>query len=213
MHTDLQEYKYSVAGPGSEYRRKLAEVFVSLVENSQSIGSICDLGSGNGYLANQLAALGHRVTGIDSSKSGVEVASSNYVSDNLNFICSEIKPELMQSYFNNKRFDAVVSNDVIEHLYRPSDLLETASLLLKPGGFLIVGAPYHGYLKNLGLSLLNKWDSHHGVDWDGGHIKFFSVGTLKQMVTCNGFEDPKFHFFGRIPWLWKNMICVARNAR
>ena len=76
---------------------------------------------------------------------------------------------------------------------------------------MIVGTPYHGYLKNLALSVFNRWDFHHTVDWDGGHIKFFSVNSLRNLVTRHGFENPKFHFAGRIPLVWKNMICVARK--
>ncbi|MGH9200871.1 MAG: class I SAM-dependent methyltransferase, partial [Vicinamibacterales bacterium] len=109
-------------------------------------------------------------------------------------------------------FDAVVSSDVIEHLYRPSALIEVAVRLLKPDGHLVVGTPYHGYLKNLAIGLAGKWDAHHGPNWDGGHIKFFCVATLRELVEKHGFHDPRFHFYGRAPWLWKNMICVARSG-
>ena len=61
------------------------------------------------------------------------------------------------------------------------------------------------------ISVFNKWDAHHGVHWDGGHIKFFSVRTLKRMVLDHGFEDIRFRFFGRVAILWKNMVCIARK--
>ena len=107
----------------------------------------------------------------------------------------------------------MISGDVIEHLYRPADLLECAAELLNPGGWLILSTPYHGYLKNLALSVLGGWDAHHTVGWEGGHIKFFSVKTLSPLVTANGFDIARFHYFGRTLWLWKNMICVARKRR
>jgi len=59
---------------------------------------------------------------------------------------------------------------------------------------------------------LNKWDAHHTTLWDGGHIRFFSVKTLTELVTKNGFEVIRFYFFGRCPLLWKNMICLARRV-
>jgi 2-polyprenyl-3-methyl-5-hydroxy-6-metoxy-1,4-benzoquinol methylase len=108
-------------------------------------------------------------------------------------------------------FDLVISSDVIEHLYRPADLLEAAFTLLKPGGHILVGTPYHGYLKNLALAVTNRMDSHFSVLHDGGHIKFFSVKTLSGLMAAHGFEDLSFTFYGRAPWLWKNMICHARN--
>ena len=46
---------------------------------------------------------------------------------------------------------------------------------------------------------------------DGGHIKFFSVKTLSQLLTAYGLTDLRFSFYGRAPWLWKNMICHARR--
>lgn len=125
---------------------------------------------------------------------------------------AEIGTDLAPLLPKGLRFDAVVSSDVIEHLYRPAALIETAAAMLKPGGYLIIGTPYHGYLKNLAISILGKWDSHHGVHWNGGHIKFFSERTLHRLVVEHGFEQTQFHFFGRMPWLWKHMICVARRG-
>ncbi len=105
------------------------------------------------------------------------------------------------------------SSDVIEHLYRPDDVLETAFAMLKPGGVVVIGTPYYGYLKNLAIAVLDKWDLHHAVHWDGGHIKLFSVATLRYMVVKHGFSEPRFRFYGRLPYLWKNMICVAHKSR
>jgi hypothetical protein len=34
----------------------------------------------------------------------------------------------------------------------------------------IVPTPYHFYLKNLALSLLNEWDNHHSALWRRAHI-------------------------------------------
>lgn len=69
--------------------------------------------------------------------------------------------------------------------------------------------PYHRYLKNLALALSGNLDSHFTTLWDGGHIKFFSVDTLSQLVLSEGFTDPQFQFAGRIPYLWKSMVCAA----
>ncbi len=109
-------------------------------------------------------------------------------------------------------FDLVISSDVIEHLYRPSDLLEAAVPLLKPNGQILIGTPYHGYLKNLVLATTGKLDSHFSVLHDGGHIKFFSVKTLSELLVQHEFGDLKFSYYGRARWLWKNMICHARKA-
>jgi 2-polyprenyl-3-methyl-5-hydroxy-6-metoxy-1,4-benzoquinol methylase len=67
-----------------------------------------------------------------------------------------------------------IATEVIEHLVRPRNLPRFAKQLLRPGGYLIISTPYHGYLKNLVLALSNKWDSHLTPLRDGGHIKLWS---------------------------------------
>ena len=56
---------------------------------------------------------------------------------------------------------------------------------IKPGGFLILTTPYHGYLKNMTLSVINQWDAYLMVGSVGGHIKFFSPKTLKIMLELS----------------------------
>ena len=167
--------------------------------------SICDLGCGNGHISGRLAALDYDVTGVDASASGIQIARSAY--PNVRFI-----EGLIDGNRNVGDFDLVISSDVIEHMYRPSDLLEAAHSILKPGGHVLIGTPYHGYLKNLVLAAAGKMDSHFSALHDGGHIKFFSVKTLSTLMRSHGFEDLNFTFYGRAPWLWKNMICHARKA-
>ena len=196
------EWRTEGAGNGAS-GEKLTEVFVRLVETLDGVRSICDLGCGNGHIAGRLASLGYEVTGIDASGSGISIAQCAY--PDAKFINTFIDRNLTGS------FDLVLSSDVIEHLYRPSDLLDAAFSLLKPRGHLLIGTPYHGYLKNVALAVSGRMDSHYSVLHDGGHIKFFSVKTLSKLVASHSFTDLSFKFYGRAPWLWKNMICHARK--
>jgi 2-polyprenyl-3-methyl-5-hydroxy-6-metoxy-1,4-benzoquinol methylase len=198
------EWHAEIAANG-ESGEKLTRVFVELVRKLEGVRSICDLGCGNGHIAGRLAALGFQVTGVDASASGIRIARRVY--PGVEFVEALIDGELSLG-----RFDLVISSDVIEHLYRPSDLLEAASSLLPPGGRLLLGTPYHGYLKNLALAATGKMDAHFSVLHDGGHIKFFSVNTLSNLISRHGFDSLSFTFYGRAPWLWKNMICHAIKA-
>ena len=74
----------------------------------------------------------------------------------------------------------------------------------------MVSTPYHGYWKNLLLSVAGKWDSHHTALWDGGHIKFWSRSTLTKLLEANGFDVVDFKGAGRIYGLWKSMVLTAR---
>lgn len=198
------EWPTDAAGNGAS-GDGLAIVFVELVKKLEGVRSICDLGCGNGHIAGRLAALGYEVTGVDASTSGLRIARQSY--PQAKFIEGHINPELG----GLGQFDLVISSDVIEHLYRPSDLPEAAHALVKNNGQVLIGTPYHGYLKNLALAVTGRMDAHFSSLHDGGHIKFFSVDTLSQLMRAHAFTDLSFTFYGRAPWLWKNMICHARK--
>lgn len=212
VNVNPPEWGGDEAGPlNGELGERLAEFLTRLVLDQPNVKSVCDLGCGTGYLAGRLDERGYSVVGIDASRPYIETAQKQYASASVSFAQALFGPDLVES-LGAGRFDLVISADVIEHLYRPADLLDTASGLLKPGGVLILMTPYYGFLKNLAIALLGMWDQHHGVHWDGGHIKFFSVPTLRAAVERAGFDDPRFVFAGRLPWLWRNMVCVARRS-
>ena len=199
------EFEWQAEGAGNgESGEKLTRVFVACVKKLDGVRSICDLGCGNGHISGRLAALGYDVTGVDASASGIQIARRAYPG-------VEFVHALIDRNLDVGQFDLVISSDVIEHLYRPSDLLEAASSQLKPGGQVLLGTPYHGYLKNFVLAMTGKMDAHFSALHDGGHIKFFSVNTLSKLMRSHGFEDLSFTYYGRAPWLWKNMICHARK--
>lgn len=197
------EWHAESAGNGAS-GEKLTGLFVELVKKLDNVRSICDLGCGNGHISGRLAALGYHVTGVDASASGIQIAQHAY--PGVEFVHALIDGDLKLG-----QFDLVISSDVIEHLYRPSDLLEAAASQLKPGGQILLGTPYHGYLKNLVLAATGKMDAHFSALHDGGHIKFFSIKTLSKLMRDHGFDNLSFTFYGRAPWLWKNMICHARK--
>lgn len=164
------------------------------------------MGCGNGSFTNILNNHGYNVTGVEESSSGVAIAKQQY--QNCKFIEGSIY-DLPYSDLNPE-FDAVISVEVIEHLFEPKQLIRAAKKCLKPNGRLILTTPYHGYWKNLALALTGKMDKHHTVLWDGGHIKFFSVETLSQLLKSEGCKDIQFEFAGRFPYLWKSMLCNCR---
>ncbi|HSG00244.1 MAG TPA: class I SAM-dependent methyltransferase, partial [Vicinamibacterales bacterium] len=167
---------------------------------------VLDLGCGNGAFCHELAARGFEAVGCDPSETGIRVARAT-VPDVTFF---ELGVHDDPARLETAPFDAVVAIEVVEHLYLPRQLPEFARRVLKPDGHLIVTTPYHGYLKNLALSLLGRWDAHWSPLWDGGHIKFWSVDTLRALVEPVGFEFESFVGVGRLPGFWKSMVLVFR---
>ena len=106
----------------------------------------------------------------------------------------------------------LISLEVIEHVYAPRDYMKNILNLLEPGGIAIISTPYHGYLKNLLISLFGKMDDHFTALTDGGHIKFWSFKTLTQLLNEFKFQDIKFYRVGRFhPSIAKSMIVRFKN--
>jgi len=170
---------------------------------------ILEVGCGNGYVANILARQGHDVIGIDTAADGIAIAKTAF--QGIRFECWSIYDEELATKLGT--VDLVVAIEVIEHLMYPRDLFRQAARILRKDGLLILTTPYHGYIKNLLLSIGNTWDRHFGVDWDGGHIKFFSPRTLVAMAEGNGFCESAWLGLGRVPWVWKSMLLKARRRK
>jgi len=73
---------------------------------------ILDAGCGNGFIAGQLAEMGHQVTAIDLSEDGIIVANKEY--PNVHFLVHSVYDELNDLI---GEVDVVISSEVIEHLY------------------------------------------------------------------------------------------------
>ena len=196
-----------------EVGRGIAAVVLQIISRQPGVKTICDLGCGNGYLAGELGKRGFTVLGVDASDTYLDFARKQNSSERVSFMKGLISLDLARELAAaHPPFDLVVSSDVIEHMYDPLEFLQAAHAIVKPGGVAVIGTPYHGYLKNVAISLSGKWDAHHGVHWHGGHIKFFSVPSLSNMMVQAGFDAPRFEFYGRFPGLWKNMIAIATKA-
>jgi len=169
---------------------------------------VVDVGSGNGSLCGALAASGFSAYGIEYDARGVGIARDAHPS--LHFYERGVQDTPDDIISAEGPVDAAVSTEVIEHLFSPHLLPMFARQLVRPKGYLVITTPYHGYLKNLALSLADKWDDHHTALWHGGHIKFWSRSTLTKLLTDNGYTVIGFRGVGRLPWLWKSMVLIAQ---
>jgi 2-polyprenyl-6-hydroxyphenyl methylase/3-demethylubiquinone-9 3-methyltransferase len=167
---------------------------------------VLDVGCGNGYTCGQFLHRGANVTGVDLSGEGIELARAKYPAARFELVSAE--DNILQK-LGEAPFDLVVSTEVVEHLYAPRRWAKTCFDALKPGGCFICTTPYHGYLKNLFISLLGKWDAHADPLWDGGHIKLWSRRTLSVLLAEAGFTNIRFRGAGRVPGLWMTMIMAG----
>jgi glycosyltransferase involved in cell wall biosynthesis/SAM-dependent methyltransferase len=100
--------------------------------------SVLDLGSGEGYGADILAAVAQETTGVDVSPETVEWANQKYKRSNLKFICGSATNVPIPG---ESIFDLVVCFEMIEHIADQEALLREVKRLLKPGGTFILSTP------------------------------------------------------------------------
>lgn len=205
---DAESYRYNDAAFGHHHKYLLpaVESILETVSFTHSGRRVFDLGCGNGAVASWLHNKGYDVTGVDPSHEGIQNAQRAYPYLKL-FKGSAYDP-LAAKY---GQFPAVISLEVVEHLYYPRQFAASLINLLEPQGIAIVSTPYHGYFKNLAISVTGKWDKHFTALWDHGHIKFWSEHTLSVLLKEAGFSQVTFMRVGRIPALAKSMIAIAKK--
>lgn len=76
--------------------------------------------------------------------------------------------------FPDRSFDSVLTNQVFEHVFNPSEFLSEIYRVIKPGGFLLLTVPF-------------IWDEHE-QPYDYGRYSSFGI---KSILEKNGFEIVK----------------------
>jgi 2-polyprenyl-6-hydroxyphenyl methylase/3-demethylubiquinone-9 3-methyltransferase len=99
-----------------------------------------DIGCGGGILSEKLRRLGANVTGIDASKSSIDIAKEHAKKSRLeiDYKCittSELLQVKEEKALN--KFDLVIASEVIEHVYDRRIFLSDISNLCRPGGLVI----------------------------------------------------------------------------
>ena len=205
-----QEYEWG-SGEAPESVDYILPVVEEWLKGLPDGAAVLDAGCGNGVTLMRLAKLGgYRLSGIEISESGVKMARAQNPGVAIERL--DLTADLSGHDWCGG-FDAVVSLEVVEHVFLPRMFAKNCHGFLKPGGRLIVSTPYHGYLKNVALAVTGKLDGHFTALWDYGHIKFWSRKTLGLLLEEAGFRVVGFGGAGRVPYLWKSMVVVAEKLR
>jgi 2-polyprenyl-3-methyl-5-hydroxy-6-metoxy-1,4-benzoquinol methylase len=199
------DYGFTDAGASHMHARFMPHVLTFAGTLDANV-RVLDVGCGNGFACGEFLKRGCQVVGVDLSRSGIEIARRTYRGGRFEVLGADDK---LLEKLGEAPFDIVISTEVVEHLYSPREYARGCFQALKPKGRFICTTPYHGYLKNLLLSLANKWDAHANPLWDGGHIKLWSRRTLTALLAETGFANIQFRGAGRLPFLWMTMVVAA----
>lgn len=133
-------------------------------------GQVLDAGLGEGYGAGMLATRGNTVTGIDYDASAASYARYRYPA------VSVVRGNVVALPFRAVSFDAVVSMQVVEHLWdQPGYVAETARVL-RPGGVLVLSTPNR-------LTFSPGYDPAAGAPANLFHTREFSAPELTELLA------------------------------
>jgi len=128
---------------------------------------LVDIGCGGGLVAEPMARLGARVTGIDAGAANIGVATSHAAQAGLAIDYRAVTAEALAEA--GQRFDIVLSLEIIEHVADRDLFLAAAAALVKPGGCL-VAATLNRTLKSFALAIIGaeyvlRWLPRGTHDW------------------------------------------------
>jgi len=150
--------------------------------------SILDIGAGDGYITKILIENNNKCDAIEICRNGVksiEAAKIKVYDIDLNSNWSEILPN---------KYDCVFAGEIIEHVFDTDQFLKNIKAVLNKDGFLVITTPNVASLGRRLLLLLGKSPLLETTarETDAGHIRYFTIDTLKQLLYTNDFEITEY---------------------
>ena len=212
-HAEVRKFEQLASrwwDPNSEFKplHDLNPLRLQYIDERASLDgkSVLDVGCGGGILAESMAALGARVTGIDAGKSPLEVAKlhlleSGYEVEYRHIMVEELAEQQPES------FDVVTCMEMLEHVPDPGSVISSCARLLKPGGIAffstinrnpkawmlaVIGAEYllqmlprgtHEYAKFIKPSELDQWIRKAGLSMT--HMTGMTYNPLTRIYKLN----------------------------
>lgn len=207
-----------------------------LVRHAPARGAALDLASGSGTMLLRLSEVGFEDLEAVARIPGVFGELGEMPSDSEAAYHQLDLNEDFAGHFS-RRFEVVVSSEAIEHLHSPRRFIEQASLLLQPGGFLLLTTPnFANWIGRLRFLILGE------LRWFGarlaprlGHISPITDTQMRMLLadanlelvgtTCAGSYSrplrtlvsaivalPFLLFFGRRAWGDCNVYLARKSG-
>lgn len=167
--------------------------------------SILDIGCGGDLTIMPLWEKYKTVYGIDISKTIIERTQKEFGDKpGIHLAVGDIN-----EYINlpGESFDTIIAVAVMEHIFDPYHLMKECHRMLKTEGLLIVAVPNIAWLGNRVRLLLGILPvTSTGEGWDGGHLHYFTRGSLKKLFQQEGFNVSKILWGGPSRKFWGSLL-------
>jgi len=173
-----------------------------LVEKIPANGSVLEIAPGPGYFCIELAKLGnYQITGLDISKSFVEIASENATEAGLKIDFREGNASAMP--FKENTFDFTFCQAAFKNFSEPVKAITEMYRVLRPGGISVIAdlrrdasaEEIDREVKGMGLGPIN----HFMVRWTFDKMLLksaYSVSDMELMVAQTPFKKGKIDVDG-----------------
>ena len=161
-----------------EYRYEKLNYLPRLVKFSAYKGkSVLEVGCGAGMDLVRFAREGAKVTGIDLSKTAIDLACKNFKQSKQNANLRVMNGEGME--FADNTFDVVYAHGVLQYTADSAKMINEIHRVLKPGGEAIMMV----YNKHSWLNLMRKVTKVPLEHEDAPVLKTFSIREFKYLLS------------------------------
>jgi len=180
---DLTITTYPVGSPGffrqlDDYRYDKLNYLPHLVDFPSFNGKkVLEVGCGAGIDLVRFARAGANVTGIDLSKTAIDLARKNIEQNGLTADLVVMNGETMQ--FQDDSFDVVYAHGVLQYTADTNKMIAEIHRVLKPEGEAILMV----YNRNSWLNLMRAVTNVPLEHEDAPVLKKFSIGELRQFLA------------------------------
>ena len=145
--------------------------------------SVLDVGCGFATTSERLRRQGNRVTGIEANPDALAVATQRLDELIDGDLCDTAR---IAARIGERRFDAVIFADVLEHLAWPGPVLRDYLRFVAPGGVVLVSLPNVG-LWSTRLALLGgRFEYADSGVLDRTHLRFFTRESARRLLEQAG---------------------------
>ncbi|WP_336980712.1 class I SAM-dependent methyltransferase [Altererythrobacter fulvus] len=180
-----RRYETGDAYPNPSYwihahHRSLETQFVELIGNRADGKDVLEIGCGSGGIAAHHLKAARHILATDLSSAAIGIARD--------FFKEQTNTEFMQIGVEDigqlgRKFDVIVSKEVIEHLIDPTVMLNLAFETLNPGGCFILSTPNKDSLH----LRVNRLFGREDFVCSGDHIREFTYKEMQDLLASAGF--------------------------
>lgn len=145
----------------------------ALSECNKTNPRLLDVGTANGYFLTVCSDEGVEAEGVEISQEAVDWATK---------LGRKVTCSTIEDFKTGRSYDIVSALDVLEHIPRPNDFIQSVRELLVQGGIFLINVPYEG---SFSAKLSGKkWHAFLPPE----HWFYFNKKSLRQILQTNGFE-------------------------